>query len=70
MDSRGWTAFAEREPTKDACLYDGLLIWHAYQGAIVSRWADRNHYQMRTHWQPMPRKGWIVWMNLNVFRKL
>ena len=59
MDRNGWTTFASREPTKSDCLDGWLLLWHVYRGAISERWENRRHTPMITHWQPMPKEGWI-----------
>ena len=60
MDSSGWTAFEEREPDESACLYGYLLIWHVFRGVVAEEWARRHDTPMFTHWQAMPRRGWIA----------
>lgn len=59
MDRNGWTTFASRAPTRSDCLDDWLLVWHVYRGAISVRWEDRQKTPMITHWQRMPKEGWI-----------
>ena len=59
MDRNGWTLFSEKEPEESACLYGWLLIWHVFQGVMAETWEERHFTPMFTHWQPMPRKGWI-----------
>lgn len=60
MDENGWTAFEEAEPEESACLYGTLLIWHVYRGVVVERFEDIHNTLMNTHWQAMPRRGWIA----------
>ena len=46
-----WVPVTERMPTeKDADPQRCVLVWHAYQGVMVTGWHQINGNQFITHW--------------------
>ena len=54
-----WTSFQERAPNEFDFQKDRILLWHAYQGAIVAFRDDIPRNRMYTHWMRIPVDGWI-----------
>lgn len=50
-----WIPSAERKPTeRDADVYGCVLVYHAYQGVMVTGWFQVGENSLITHWARTP----------------
>lgn len=61
-----WIDAKDRKPTKDDADKKGcVLVWHRYDGAMVTGWHqfDTNANGFLTHWAPKPKppEGFPAW---------
>lgn len=53
---QGWIHAAERMPTaEDADEWGCVLVWHFYQGPMVTGWRQVEQNSFMTHWRHTPR---------------
>lgn len=50
-----WISVEERMPEKgDGDAHGCVLVWHAYQGVMVTGWHNVPNNRYHTHWMPPP----------------
>ena len=55
MKNDTWIDKNERLPTEQDADGDGLvLVWHRYQGTMITGWFQIKESTMFTHWQKAP----------------
>lgn len=57
MENEKWIdAIAERKPTKeDADERNCVLVWHVYNGVMVTGYHQFDSSRFLTHWMPCPK---------------
>lgn len=57
MTLDGWIQAKERLPKKeDADKFGCVIVWHTYQGALITGWHQVPNNRFMTHWMPTPKK--------------
>lgn len=55
MTNNGWIDAQERRPTEQDADFAGcVLVWHAFNGVMVTGWHQFEYNRFLTHWQPPP----------------
>lgn len=55
MDDESWIDVKQRKPTEhDADVYNCVLFYHEFQGAMVTGWHQYQYNRFFTHWRPTP----------------
>ena len=50
-----WISMTDRKPTgDDADEYGCVLVWHLFQGAMITGWRNAGNGTYHTHWMPTP----------------
>lgn len=53
---QGWIHSEERMPTQDdADKWGCVLVWHTYQGPMITGWKQVKQNSFMTHWRRTPR---------------
>ena len=55
MDDGDWIDAKQRKPTiDDADVFGCVLVYHEYNGAMVTGWQQFDMNRFYTHWMPLP----------------